>query len=124
MCEKASLAVTVKQTSGSGGSGMTGLDAPVSWLFSAANMANYTDAFVKSNLLPANEGTGYISYTHTYSDQTGIDDPDCALGNPTSREHGRATTGSSKFPSPSSKPGQKSVSAVSPGPRPRDRTTG
>ncbi|MDY4569157.1 BACON domain-containing protein [Alistipes senegalensis] len=78
MGEKASLAVTVKQASGSSGSGMTGLDAPVSWLFSAANMANYTDAFVKSNLLPANEGTGYISYTHTYLDQTGIDDPDCA----------------------------------------------
>jgi len=33
---------------------------------------------LKSTLLPANEGTGYISYTHTYLDQTGIDDPDCA----------------------------------------------
>jgi hypothetical protein len=76
--EKATLTVTVKQAGDSGSSGgMTGLAEPVKWLFSAANMGNYTDAFVNANALQAHEGKGYISYTHTYADQTGIDDPDC-----------------------------------------------
>lgn len=52
---------------------MWDLSAPVQWNFSAENMPNYQDFFngkasdpTSKNALPADQGSGYISFTHNY----------------------------------------------------------
>lgn len=52
---------------------MWDLAAPVQWNFSAENMPNYQDFFngkannpASKNALPADQGPGYISFTHNY----------------------------------------------------------
>lgn len=52
---------------------MWDLSAPVQWNFSAENKPNYQDFFngkasdpTSKNALPADQGSGYISFTHNY----------------------------------------------------------
>lgn len=47
-------------------------ESVISWAFSAATMGSYTDAFVKTNSLPATKGTGYISW-HNLEDNIALD---------------------------------------------------
>lgn len=66
--------ITVSQQTAAPGSVKWDMAAPVQWAFSAADMPKYAPDFAAKaaaadapNALPAEQGPGYISYTHTYA---------------------------------------------------------
>lgn len=71
----------MQEGNGGGGAPMVGLEVPVAWFFNGIKGTDYTiptQQFVEENDLKAIEGIGSLSYFHTYEEQTGIADPDCA----------------------------------------------
>lgn len=78
---KARKTIELMQEGNATGAPMSGLEEPVKWFFNGAEGADYTVAtkqFVEDNDLKPQSGVGSLSYHHTYEEQTGTADPDCA----------------------------------------------
>ena len=78
---KARKTIELMQEGNATGAPMSGLEEPVKWFFNGAEGADYTvptKQFVEDNDLKPQSGVGSLSYHHTYEEQTGTADPDCA----------------------------------------------